>query len=930
MGRTFLRAIVQVCVVLFFFLLLNPASAICQITNPFFTPPTYPGTGQELAADVNGDGKPDLLFWDGTILLGNGDGTFTKSAVSWNPFANQGFQQFAIADFNGDGKPDLLTASPSTSLSVYLGNGDGTFQQIMTGVSTPVTAFVVGDLNGDGKPDVLAEQNLAFFTFINNGDGTFSPGIPSGATDAMPPYQLADFNHDGKLDLLLGRGLGIQLGNGDGTFQAVTQLPSGILTGSSVIGDFDGDGNLDIAVTGGTSSSLQLQILFGKGDGTFRAGDVQTLPPNIGLSDFVAADLNGDGKPELVGSTGSTVQVFANNGSGIFSLDRSYNASNGLAATPPTNMVVADFNHDGKNDVAAYNTMLLGNGDDTLQGNDAVGGTFRFNAMGDFNGDGHQDFASIGPILPSTANPAIFQADLTIWLNDGKNNFTQAHTYAITVPSPNTSDIVGYVAIGYAADLNGDGKIDLAGYIWDASGLSMIALLGNGDGSFGSPISSRVNSTPDHFISSLAYSLADVNGDHKPDVLITAGTTPDNLGTLTVLLGNGDGTFAAPNTALVGALGNAIAGDFNGDKKPDLVTGSANGLGILFGNGDGTFQPITLIPNGSCATACANPVSADFNSDGQLDLMVVVVGGYQVLLGKGDGTFNANPAVTPSPGVFSGYLQVADLNGDGKPDVLGSIGQSTPSLGLILGNGDGTFGSPFPVANAGFPFIADFNGDNKLDILEVGNSQIVLVYNNGQGTVTPPPPPPTPPDFSLGSGSGSATVTAGSTATYPLSLAGTGGFSGTVTLKCSVAPAGPTCSVSPSSVTVSGSAASTATVSVTTTARSGILPMRSPNEPHSSPNALWIFGALLAAAGVIRFFAGTQVGPRRLSWSFATASAAMLLLTASLMSGCGGGSGSSGSGPTPPTGTPSGNYTVTVTGTSGTLSHTKQLALTVQ
>jgi FG-GAP-like repeat len=336
MPRTFLRSALHSCAVVIFLIFLPTASALGQTSNPFFTPPTYPGTGQELAADVNGDGKPDLLFFDGTVLLGKGDGTFTKG-VSWNPTPNQGTQQFAIADFNGDGKPDLLTASPSTSLSVFLGNGDGTFQQTMTGVSMPITLFVVGDLNGDGRPDVLAQEGFTFFTFINKGDGTFSAGFPSGATGVLPPFQLADFNHDGKLDLLLGRGLGIQLGNGDGTFQAVTQFPSGILTGSSVIGDFDGDGNLDVLVTAGTFSSLQLQILFGKGDGTFRTGDVQTLPPNIGLSDLVAVDLNGDGKPELVGSTGSTVQVLTNNGSGIFSMVATTTLSTGSQQPrPPT------------------------------------------------------------------------------------------------------------------------------------------------------------------------------------------------------------------------------------------------------------------------------------------------------------------------------------------------------------------------------------------------------------------------------------------------------------------------------------------------------------------------------------------------------------------------------------------------------------------
>jgi FG-GAP-like repeat len=272
-------------------------------------------------------------------------------------------------------------------------------------------------------------------------------------------------------------------------------------------------------------------------------------------------------------------------------------------------------------------------------------------------------------------------------------------------------------------------------------------------------------------------------------------------------------------------------------------------------------------------------------------------------------------------------LQVADFNGDGNQDVLGYIASpsnTNNSLGLILGNGDGTFGAPLSITNAGFPFVADFNGDNKLDILEVSANQLVFLFNTGAAVT---------PDFSVGSGSGggTATVTAGSTATYPLSLAGSGGFTGTVALTCSVAPAGPVCSVSPSSVMVSGSTAATATVSVTTTARSGLVPIGGSNERDPSRRILWIFGALLAAAGVIRLFAGTQARPRRFSWSLATACGAVLLLSASLISGCGTGSSSAtGSGGSTATGTSAGNYNVTVTAQSGAVSHKTQLTLTVQ
>jgi hypothetical protein len=921
--RMSMRFAVQICLVFTALVPFASSSAFGQGTNPFFTPPTFPGAGQMLSADVNGDGKPDLIFFDGTVLFGKGDGTFTTGKAWKNSTAmSSTVEQFAIADFNGDGKPDIFFTGPLNGLSVMLGNGDGTFQApITTNVASPPSGFIVGDLNGDGKPDVLAQVGAATLTFLGNGDGTFAAGINSNAASPQMANAFADFNGDGKLDLLV-PGSGIQLGNGDGSFQAPLPFPSEVLTASATVSDYDGNGKLDIFVTGGTSTSPEIQVLFGNGDGTFNAASPQSVSANAGISSPVAIDLNGDGKSDIVGSTGSGVQLFISKGDGTFTLSTYYNAPSQAGPSTP-NMVVADFNGDRKLDVAAFNTMLLGNGDGTLQGNSAVPGAFGFDAIGDFNGDGHQDFAATGPVEQSSTNPNVYRASLNIWLNDGKNNFTLAHSYPISIPSPNVADQIALAGFTIAADLNGDGKADLVGYLADASGISMIVALGNGDGSFGAPISTHVTSTGNRLVE-LGFALGDVNGDGKPDLVVNAGNGPIPE-ILYVFLGNGDGTFETASTPFVGgSIGAPVVGDFNNDEKMDVITGSVNGLAVLLGNGDGTFQPTSFITNASCGTACGTPVSADFNADGKLDLMLAAVGGYQVLLGKGDGTFNILPAVTA--GTFSGFFQVGDFNGDGKLDVLGSIGGTMNPLGLILGNGDGTFGSPLPVTNAGYPFVTDFNGDGKLDILEVGANQLVWLFNSGQAV------PPPPPDFSIGAGSGggTATVSAGSAAAYPLSLASSGGFTGSVALTCSVAPAGPVCSVSPSSVMVSGSTAVTATVSVTTTARSMLLPIGVPNNRDSYRKLLWIFGLFLASGGIVFLLASTRVHPHRLSWSLATICGAIFLFSAILVSGCGGSNSSSGSNGSTGTGTTAGNYTVTVSAQSGSVTHQTQLTLTVQ
>lgn len=349
MVRTFLRTVVQACVVFTSLFLLASSGALCQGSNPFFTPPTFSGSGQALSADVNGDGKPDLLFFDGTVLLSKGDGTFT-TGTPWKSSVTLTAAQFAIADFNGDGKPDILVAGPLNVLSVSFGRGDGTFQTpVKTTIAAPATAFVVGDLNGDGKPDVLAKVGSTISSYLGKGDGTFAAGAASKATDASVSDSFADFNHDGKLDLFI-PGQGVQLGSGDGTFQALLPFPSGALPGSNVYADFNGDAKLDVAAVGGTFESPQLQILFGNGDGTFRSTPTVTLPANTGLGALAIGDMNGDGKPDLVGSSASgSVQVLIGKGDGTFTPGTFYNApTNG-----PSSIVIADFNNDGKEDVAA-------------------------------------------------------------------------------------------------------------------------------------------------------------------------------------------------------------------------------------------------------------------------------------------------------------------------------------------------------------------------------------------------------------------------------------------------------------------------------------------------------------------------------------------------------------------------------------------------
>ncbi len=267
-----------------------------------------------LVADVNRDKKPDLLVAIGSqayVLLGNGDGTFQS------PKALPAFP-LAVADFNGDGIPDLLvagqTCSSESSLSVYPGDGDGTFRNALQ-CSADVKqgdwftrTIVVGDLNGDGKLDVVwgndRSTNLIFL-WLGNGDGTFQPpsSIPAGAGQGGKPIAIGDLNHDGKLDIVVGNesGVGVLLGNGDATFQLplLLQAYNGLFQGSRAwfysndifIRDFDGDGNLDIV--------LDDALFRGNGDGTFQPAQFLGAG-SAGAISVICEDLNGDGKPDFV------------------------------------------------------------------------------------------------------------------------------------------------------------------------------------------------------------------------------------------------------------------------------------------------------------------------------------------------------------------------------------------------------------------------------------------------------------------------------------------------------------------------------------------------------------------------------------------------------------------------------------------------------
>jgi hypothetical protein len=316
------------------------------------TPTAYPSGGlfadSVAIADVNGDGKLDLVVancgsntqsncvstsntGNVAVLLGNGDGTF-QPAVAYS-LGTSGATSVAVADVNGDGKLDLIVAtglSTAGEVGVLFGNGDGTFQTEATYGSGGLSALAVAvaDVNNDGHPDVVVANQCVDSTcttsnvgvLLNVGAGIFGTVTTLDSGGFFPDWvDIVDVNGDGKPDLVvanssnsiandIGGNVGVLLGNGDGTFQTATHYLSGGFGAASVaVADVDGDGKLDLVVANcsATSGSCTggggtVGVLLGNGDGTFQTPAVTY--PSGGPTPFgvAVADLNGDGKPDIV------------------------------------------------------------------------------------------------------------------------------------------------------------------------------------------------------------------------------------------------------------------------------------------------------------------------------------------------------------------------------------------------------------------------------------------------------------------------------------------------------------------------------------------------------------------------------------------------------------------------------------------------------
>ena len=684
----------------------------------------------------------------------------------------------------------------------------------------------------------------------------------------------------------------------------------------------------------------------------------QTMATGILPYSVVAADLNGDGIPDLAIADNNecALIVLIGHGDGTFAAPSKINVT-----CYPQQIAVGDFNGDGRLDLVVTSeplessagqilpgvtTILLGKGDGTFTSvatQYTVGVEPTSIAVADFNGDGIADLA-IGPFFPTGVT-----YPLMILLGNGDGTFTAAAP--IELPALPYSIAVG--------DFNGDGKTDMA----VASG-GVTVLLGNGDGTF------TVGSTPTIQVSPTCVQAGDFNGDGKLDVAAmgypTTASSPS--GRLAILTGNGDGTFTPSSNLTIPyatfiANYSMAAGDFDADGKLDLAVANdgVNTIAILTGNGDGTFVESTTLPIG---ISPRDLTVADFAGNGKAGLAVVNSNSTTILLPQ----FAASATTTLSPSGIGTHLVDASYPGDANYTASASSTTALTASPITFSPGSLTFSAQFVgAASAAQAVTVNNTGSAAVNLSSIvasanftqtSNCGSVLAANasctinvtftpttsgsltgtltltddaNGAGSTQAVLLTGTGQDFTLTAASGSptsVTVAAGQTATYTLSLTSQGGLSGTVAFTITGAPSLTTCSTSPNPAPFG----SNITISCATARSSMLRPLPRLSPRSFPPHLNWYAICLCLLLLVMWWWSRT----RRNSYTWYAGGRVMLLLATALLPtmsllGCGGGGGGGGVISNP--GTPPGTYSLTVNATLGsgssTLTHTVTLTMTV-
>ena len=766
-------------------------------------------------ADVTGDGLVDIVgeldvLRSVTVLPGLGRGAFGAAVLSGGGGALSpgGVSSITLADLNGDGLPDLVSGASSSPpggrgpIATQLNQGGGTFGPRVLYYANYGTAYVaVADVNADGKPDVVVSNTLgggglgastlntpSVWVFPNTGNGTLGAAVGYGAVensgyDAQADTAV-DLNGDGKVDLATTNWLNgtasVLLNQGGGTFGPVVQYGTGLYPGPLAVADVTGDGRPDLITLGQGKGTVT--VLPNRGGGVI--GQATTAPASVPQTQTVA-DVNGDGRPDLILSRASpsqsvTVELNAGDGSFPAASTTTYavDATAGPNYVTPPTVTAADVTGDGRPDLLVLTpakavAVLVNRGTGTFAAAVAYGtGQVRAPLLvADVNGDGRTDLVT--GTTNKIAGGSTYTGDFHVLLNAGAGTFAAPATQAVNGSS-------GAMAV---ADLDADGLADVV--VAPAEGVGLLAYYGRADGTFDVPVAYAATGTK--FVGQLG--IADTDGDGRPDLILAGQHSPATSYVVydAVVLRNGGGrafaggsVYSTASTYVSGTVATPtmLTGDYSGDGRLDLIL---NRSIALTNTGTGGTFAATAIPGSAVGTAAQiHSILASVDGDGSLALVrsygsvdltpgAVVVQHY-----NGDGTFSAPDAYDTQ--VQGGPLAAADLNGDGKTDLVTVSAVITPAFGsfvtLLLNHRPAV---PPPLASVA-------GGQLLLNPAAIGGA-VTLAQANGTVTVSAPGAPPssfaaadlTSIRITCGVSGSNAALTVAGTVTVPLTFVGLGG-----------------------------------------------------------------------------------------------------------------------------------------------------------
>jgi hypothetical protein len=600
---------------------------------------------------------------------------------------------------------------------------------------------------------VANQASATVSVLLGNGAGSF--GAKTDFTTANGPRGVAvrDLSGDGKFDLavacLNASKVSVLLGNGTGGFGAKTDFATGAQPVAVAVGDWNGDGKPDLAAANQGANTVS--ILTGTGTGSFGAST--DLPVTYGPGSIAPMDLNGDGTLDLAVACAPAGQISVLRGiggaitpPGVKGFTSGASQGYSIVATP--GFLIGTVRVDGvsqgaissysfSNVTANHSIDVSLNSGFTITASAGTGGSITPPGVITLPTGGGQAYtiaASAGSRLRRSRGWCLARRHRLVFVHQRHGEpliYATFDGYSIIANAgsgkfgPRTALGTGMGPVDVAVgDLNGDHKPDLV--IANSQDYSLSVLLGDGAGGFGALTTFATSFPP------AGLATADLSGDGLLDIAVAE----PQYNMVSVLLADGAGGFGPPMDHAVGPGPTAVAiGDLNEDGYPDLVVANTGGssMSLLLGTGAGNFANGTQFSGGTQPSSIA---IGDLDSDSHLDVIAGSPQASQVTVLRGDGAGGFEPQVESNTGVNCAALAIGDLNHDGYIDVV-VASSYTSKVSVLSGDGTGQF-EPIGQFDTGYPpssvAVGDLNGDGKLDVAAPNIYALVVSVLLGDGS----------------------------------------------------------------------------------------------------------------------------------------------------------------------------------------------------